>query len=386
VESIEELKAQLARVTEHRDALLAVIEAAPTAIITLDNRGVVKTWNTHSQRIFGWSQGEALGNLVPFVSPQNLKEFLDSHQRQLEDDLPIVEHEVRRKRKDGSLVDISVSTSLLREHGKVVQIIGAIADITQRKQAQRELSELNQTLEAKVEERTQELQQAVSDLESFSYSVSHDLRSPLRAIAGYAQVLEEDFSESLGDEGLSFLNRILRSTQRMSQLIDDLLHFSKTTRQPLHCQTTDMQHLVMDCLEELRATYPGASVHVDPLPAAQGDCGLLRQVWTNLLSNALKYSSKQEKSEVWVTASQDQDCLTYRVRDNGVGFDMRHSSKLFAVFQRLHRADEFEGTGVGLAIVGRVIHRHGGQMGVESTPGQGTTFSFTLPRSLEEKP
>lgn len=381
METIEE---QLARIRDHRDALLAVIEAAPTAIITLDNQGLVRTWNAHAQRIFGWTPEEALGRRVPFVPEDRLSEFLERHHQQLESDLPIVEHEVSRRRKDGSLVEISVSTSLLREGGKVKQIIGAIADITQRKQAERALQELNQTLEARVDERTRELQVALADLESFSYSVSHDLRSPLRAIAGYAQVLEEDFGESLGEEGMGFLQRILRSSQRMSQLIDDLLHFARTSRQPLSLQPTSMQQLVEDCLEELRPTYPQAEITVEPLPAAQGDAGLLRQVWTNLISNALKYSSKSTPSRIQIRAHSGNDRLCYEVEDNGVGFDMRHASKLFGVFQRLHRADEFEGTGVGLAIVARVVQRHGGQMQVESQPGVSTRFGFSLPVPAQE--
>ncbi len=374
------LEQELAQVREHRDALLALIEAAPIAFITLDAEGSVQTWNAHAERIFGWSPQEALGQRVPFVAAEHLGEFLSRHQAQLYSDRPVHELEVRRARKDGSQVDVSVSTSLIHEDGKVRFIIGALADITQRKEAQRQLQELNQTLESRVAERTAELQQAVSDLESFSYSVSHDLRSPLRAIAGYAQVLEEDFAEALGDEGLGYLQRIFKGTQRMSRLIDDLLQFAKTTRQPLHRQEVCMQTLVRECLEELQICYHLAQVEVGELPVVQGDPGLLRQVWANLLSNALKYSSHAQPSRVWVSAHETAEDFCFEVKDNGVGFDMRHAANLFKVFQRLHRAEEFEGTGVGLAIVARVVQRHGGNIGADSQPGQGSRFTFSLPR------
>lgn len=373
------LRAELAQVKEHRDALWSLIEAAPIAFITLDGEGRVDTWNAHAERLFGWSRQEAVGNLVPFVSPQNMGEFLSRHKAQQDSDQPINELEVRRKRKDGSLIDISVSTSLIRDDGEVKQIIGAIADISERKEAQRQLEELNHTLEERVERRTEELQRALADLESFSYSVSHDLRSPIRAIAGYAQVLEEDFEAQLGEDGMGYLGRILKGTERMASLIDDLLHFARTSRQPLNCRLCDMNELVAEICQELRAVYATAEIVVPDLPPVHGDPNLLRQVWANLIGNALKYSRKRPDSRVEVSAQAGPEEVTYQVKDNGVGFDMRHASKLFEVFKRLHRTEEFEGSGVGLAIVARVLQRHGGSVRGQSVLGQGSTFTFTLP-------
>ena len=373
------LRAELAQVREHRDALRSLIEAAPIAFITLDGAGRVHTWNAHAERVFGWTAEEALGHLVPFVSAPNMEEFLARHRSQLSRDEPISELEVRRKRKDGELVDISVSTSLIHEDGEVKQIIGAIADISGRKEAHRQLEELNHTLEARVAQRTEELERALADLESFSYSVSHDLRSPIRAIAGYAQVLEEDFESQLGADGMGYLSRILKGTERMSQLIDDLLHFAKTSRQPLHHRVCEMKELAQEVSQEIQLCYPQAEVHISDLPRVEGDPNLLRQVWANLIGNALKYSRKSPHSRVEVSAQAGPEEITYQVKDNGVGFDMRHASKLFEVFKRLHRAEEFEGSGVGLAIVARVIQRHGGRIWGESVLGEGSTFRFTLP-------
>lgn len=386
VEDVERLKARVKEleslldcITGHRDALLHLVEAAPVAIVTLNTEGLVTSWNPMAERIFGWSAQEAIGGVVPFVPQDQFVHFIKLHEQQLDTDEPIQEVEVQRSKKDGSAIDIRVSTALMRSSGKVQQVIGAIADITERKNAERALQELNQTLEQKVEDRTEELREAVADLESFTYSISHDLRSPLRAISGYTQAIQEDYDEALDEEGQDYLNRVLRNTQRMSQLIDDLLDFSRTSRKSLHLTTTDMKALAREVADELSEDRE-VEVVVEDLPPAKVDPSLFRQVFVNLISNGIKYSSKEGQSRV-VVGYQDS---AYFVRDNGVGFDMQFAHKLFGVFSRLHRDSEFEGTGVGLAIVARVLSRHGGRVWAEAELGQGATFYFTLQQAQVE--
>ena len=233
-------------------------------------------------------------------------------------------------------------------------------------------------LEETVRRRTEALQAANKELEGFSYSVSHDLRAPLRAVDGYARMLEEDYAERLDEEGRRLLAVVRQSSARMGQLIDDLLNFSRLGRQEPSRQPVDMTGLAREVAAELRERS-NASIEIGELPRATVDRALMRQVWTNLVGNALKYSGKRADARVEIGGKRNGRENLYWVRDNGVGFDMRYADKLFGVFQRLHRADEFEGTGVGLAIVQRVVGRHGGRVWAESKPGDGACFHFSLP-------
>ena len=234
-------------------------------------------------------------------------------------------------------------------------------------------------LESRVLERTAELEAVNKELASFSYSVSHDLRAPLRAVDGYARMLEEDYAVRLDEEGRRLLRVVRDSAGRMGQLIDDLLAFSRLSRQPLARHAVDSRALVQEVIGEVRGDSR-ASVDVGELQEAQGDRTLLKQVWTNLISNALKYSSKREAPRVEIGSQVEGEENVYWVRDNGAGFDMRYAGKLFGVFQRLHSQEEFAGTGVGLAIVQRVVTRHGGRVWAEGQPDAGACFFFALPR------
>jgi signal transduction histidine kinase len=228
------------------------------------------------------------------------------------------------------------------------------------------------------------LQSANRELESFSYSVSHDLRSPLRSIDGYAQMLEEDFSEKLDDTGRRCIRTIRGGSQRMAALIDDLLTFSRLSRQSLTRTRVDMTALARRAAAEVLETQPDPKPAVDipELPSVAGDPALLRQVWTNLISNAVKYSSKAASPHVEVRAACEEGRVRYEVQDNGVGFDMKYADKLFGVFQRLHSMDEYPGTGVGLAIVHRIVSRHAGAVTAQGERGKGATFQFTLPSEV----
>jgi light-regulated signal transduction histidine kinase (bacteriophytochrome) len=246
--------------------------------------------------------------------------------------------------------------------------------------SENEVRQLNAELEERVRQRTADLRAANNELEAFSYSVSHDLRAPLRAVDGFSQAVLEDYGPKLPEEGVHYLQTIRKGAQRMGALIDDLLSFSRLSRAALNKQSVDTTRLVRDVVAELNPEKDGRSVdlRVHDLLPSHGDPALLKQVWTNLLSNALKYTRKKEKAVIEVGSRSDNGENLYFVRDNGTGFDMRYAHKLFGVFQRLHRNDEFEGTGVGLAIVQRVVHRHGGRVWAESTPDHGATFHFSL--------
>ena len=248
--------------------------------------------------------------------------------------------------------------------------------------AEEDLKKLNAQLEQRIADRTTQLEAANNELESFSYSVSHDLRAPVRAIAGFSKMLADGHAEHLDDEGKRKLGIVRSEAARMGALIDDLLAFSRLGRQSIQRGPVDMKELVLRNYEMLRTQHHGAEpeLRLGHLPAATGDRSLLAQVWVNLISNALKFSSKKEKPVIEVSAVSNAAEHTYFVRDNGAGFDPRFGAKLFGVFQRLHDAQEFPGTGVGLALVQRIVTRHGGRVWAESELGAGATFYFTLPR------
>jgi len=239
----------------------------------------------------------------------------------------------------------------------------------------------NAELREREQQQSEELAAAYQDLESFSYSVSHDLRAPLRSIEGFAQALEDDFAEELSAEGRRMIGIIRSGSQKMDQLIVGLLEFSRIGRTALHLDLIDMTVLAHAAGADLRALYslPVPLIEIADLPAVQGDVTVMRQVWSNLIGNALKYSAKRSQPRIKISGRIENHEAIYQVEDNGAGFDMRYAEKLFGVFQRLHRAEDFSGTGVGLAIVQRIITRHGGRIWAHGVPDQGACFEFALP-------
>jgi len=343
-------------------------------VAVTDQKGIIIHVNDNFCKISKYSRKELLGQDHRIInSGYHPKEFI----RELWVTIAkgkIWRGELKNRAKDGSTywVDTTI-VPFLNERGKPYQYIAIRADITSRKLAEEENRRLHADLEMRVQQRTQ-------DLEAFSYSVSHDLRAPLRTINGYAAMLEEDYNKILDNEGKRLLNIIQEGARKMGKLIDDLLAFSKLGRKEVSKSHVDVQSMVESICDDLsRAPGVQAKMDVGDLDAVMADFTLMNHVWVNLLSNAIKYSANKENPLVKIRSKRDNGVVTYSVADNGAGFDMKYAHKLFGVFQRLHSSDDFEGTGVGLAIVHRIISRHKGQIWAEGRPGEGATFYFSLP-------
>jgi PAS domain S-box-containing protein len=285
----------------------------------------------------------------------------------------------RHLKKRGEPMDIDAIGHLVMWRGRAARLV-VLNDITERKRTQQELERLNRELEDRVRNRTAQLEAANKELEAFSYSVSHDLRAPVRHIDGFVKLLEREHPPTT-DKAAHYLRTIAASSHRMAALIDDLLALSRTGRAPLEMRTVQLGSLVEEVIVDLRPDIARRKIEwrVGALPAVRGDPSLLRVVLQNLLDNAVKYTRREPSTVVEVGALRlDEGDTAIYVRDNGVGFDMRYADRLFGVFQRLHRAEEFEGTGIGLATARRVIHRHGGRIWGEGEPGRGACFYFTV--------
>ncbi|MBV6411756.1 MAG: PAS domain S-box protein [Burkholderiales bacterium] len=266
------------------------------------------------------------------------------------------------------------------EDGRPLRTFGTVQDVTAQVRAEEEIRVLNDTLERRVAERTEELARANRELESFSYSVSHDLRAPLRAINGFSRILQDSEEFAVSGDSRDLLERIVRNTNRMGELIDDILEYSRASQTALKRAEVDLTALARDVWDAHAAAHPGAAVRIGRLGSAWGDAATLRQVFDNLVANALKYSGKREKPEIEIGAQETPDMTTVYVRDNGTGFDMQYAGKLFGMFQRMHTDRDFPGTGVGLAICKRILERHGGRIWAEAAPDAGATFWFSLPK------
>ena len=360
----------------------SLVELSPDALFVQSDDKIVFI-NTAGVKLLGARKArDIIGqSSLGFVHPADRKK-IQQRVRKLHDDhkpLHFVEHRIVRL--DGTTVNVEMAaTPLVFEGKQAAQVI--LHDITDRKRSEEEIHRLNQELEQRVIERTAELESANKELEAFSYSVSHDLRAPLRHIEGFVEILRTTKAECLDEEGLRHLQTIAESSRQMGKLIDDLLGFSRTSRVELRKVKVSLDEVIQSVLHEMEPDTQNREIQwsISKLPQVEGDPALLRQVLYNLISNALKYTRTRRCACIDIGSTRVNKQVVIFVKDNGVGFDSRYADKLFGVFQRLHRASEFEGSGIGLANVRRIITRHGGQTWAEGEVDEGATFFFSLPQ------
>jgi PAS domain S-box-containing protein len=356
-----------------------LLDQTHDTIFVRDMNGVITYWNRGAQELYGWSAQDAidkksqelLGTVFPGAAA-NVHDALLGRDRW--------EGELIETKADGTQVVVASRWSLRRDdQGQPAAVLVTNNDITARKHREEEIVALNRELF----KRTEDLGAANKELEAFAYSVSHDLRAPVRHVIGYAELLQKQASSSLDEKSQRYMKTILESAKRMGALIDDLLAFSRIGRADTNKTTVDLGQLVREIIAELRPQIGDRDIawNLDDLPACHGDRAMLKIAVVNLISNAVKFSRHRARAEIAIGSTEAQrNQIEVFVRDNGAGFDMRHANKLFGVFQRLHLSEEFEGTGIGLATVQRIIHRHGGNVRAEGGVDRGATFYFSLPR------
>lgn len=377
------------RASEERFRLL--IEGVEDyAIYVLDPEGRVVSWNMGAQRIEGYKADEVIGShFSRFFPPEDVEAGLPHRLLDRARTNGRCSEELWQVRKDGGRFWANLLLAALKdEQGRLYGFAKVNHDMTFYKTAQEEIRRLNSTLEQRVRERTAQLEAVNKELETFSYSVSHDLRAPLRHIDGFADMLRQRASSQLDQTSLEYLNIITEATRQMSRLIDALLAFSRMGRAALNKTQVDSNKLVKGILHDLSYEMEGRRIEwrLAQLPVVMADPALLRQVWFNLISNALKYTRIRDIATIEIGVQPSETEHVFYIKDNGVGFDMHYVDKLFGVFQRLHGAGEFEGTGIGLANVRRIVQRHGGRVWAEGEPDVGATFYFTLPKVAHGAP
>jgi PAS domain S-box-containing protein len=371
----------------------SIVEQLSEGFILIDESGRITEWNRAIEQMLGLERQAVIGvgfvEITARLSPEDMTKSQALHKNQQAflrglktGKSTLFTRPIETRIVTASGAHISVQQTIFpisTENGFRIGVLNR--DITEQKLAEEQIRKLNDELENRVLERTAQLEAANKELEAFSYSISHDLRAPLRAIDGFGRILADSLSTGHTDDALRYLGVIRENAQQMGRLIDDLLSFSRLSRQPLRKLLFSPRELVDQVLLSLSTERQGREIDlmIGDLPICQGDANLLKQVWVNLLSNAIKFTRRSEPARIEIGAEQHDDEIFYFVRDNGTGFDMRYVDKLFGVFQRLHRPEDFEGTGVGLAIVQRIIRRHGGHVWAEGQLGLGATFYFSLP-------
>jgi PAS domain S-box-containing protein len=339
----------------------ALLEAIRDPIINVNTDGMIIDINGAMEQITNAPREKIIGiHFSSYFTDQDIaiKKFNEALIKGFS-----IDSSLGLRSRNGTSMDVLLSANVYKDAaGEIIGVLFVARDYTPIKKAILSMQEANK------------------ELESFSYSVSHDLRAPLRAIDGFSQMLEEDYAEKLDSEGKRIIATIRKNAQRMSNLIDDLLSFSRLGRQALDLKNTNMDHVVQTVTKDLMDAFPGRKIKwdIDSLPDAKADVSLIRQVWFNILSNAVKFTRKNEHAKIRISGHVKDGKSIYFVEDNGVGFDMKYADKLFGVFQRLHSASEFEGTGVGLAITERIIKRHGGRIWADAAVLRGATFYFEL--------
>ena len=367
--------------------LAAIVTSSSDAVISKDLQGIVSSWNRAAERLFGYTAQEMIGQPVNLLIPPDRGDEEPAILKRIQRGERIEQYETIRRRKDGTDLHISLTVSpLIDPHGRVIGAAKIARNITEQKRVEEALRQHDQALTAAndaLKKQTSALAESNKELEGFSYSVSHDLRAPLRTIDAFSRIVEEDHGPQLNAEAQRCLTVVRKAATQAGELIDDLLEFSRLGRQAMSVRSVKMGDLAREVADELKIIQEGRRIDViiSDLPSCQGDRRLLKLVWTNLITNAIKYTKHRDEARVevgWMPDDANAEAVTYYVKDDGVGFDMKYVHKLFNVFQRLHRKEDFEGTGVGLAIVHRIISRHGGRVWAEGKVDGGATFFFSL--------
>jgi PAS domain S-box-containing protein len=373
-------------ITERRRAEEALLEQAQVMdsaqVFVRDMESRVVFWPKGAEKLYGFTSQEAIGILSHDLFHTQFPEPLETIEKKLFE-TGMWEGELIHRKRDGGIIVVSSAWVLHRDsQGRPVRILETNADITQRKAAERQIQVLNDELEIRVLERTAQLEAANKELEAFSYSVSHDLRAPLRHISGFSQMLVEELGESLNPDSRRYLDRIQAGTHKMGLLVDELLNLAKVGRHTLNLRPIKLNAIVADVIGMIESEGAGRDIEwmVVDLPTVECDAVLVKQVFQNLLANALKFTRPRARAVIEVSQleKRDEGQRVFMVRDNGIGFSMKYVDKLFGVFQRLHLAEDFEGTGIGLATVQRIVQKHGGRVWAEGEVDRGATFYFTL--------
>ncbi|MEO8340271.1 MAG: PAS domain S-box protein [Nitrospirota bacterium] len=367
--------------------LAAIVTSSQDAIVSKNLQGIVTSWNRAAERLFGYTEGEMIGQSVKRLIPPDRYEEETRILQHIRRKEPVDHYETIRRRKDGIDVQVSLTVSpVVDSQGRVIGASKIARDISEQKRAEEALRDRDCALMAANEtlkKQTKALVEANKELEGFSYSVSHDLRAPLRTIDAFSRIVEEESGSQLNADARRCLQVVRKAVGQAGELIDDLLEFSKLGRQAMEFRSVQMADLAREAAQELRTVKESRKIHLilPDLPPCRGDHRLLKLVWINLVSNAFKYTKNREEARIeigWMPDDSGPDTHIYYVKDNGVGFDMKYRHKLFGVFQRLHRQEDFEGSGVGLAIVQRIVYRHEGRVWAEGKIDDGATFYFSL--------
>lgn len=367
---------------ESEEKYRTLVDNSNEAILVIQD-GFLKFVNHRAVEIINYSEQELLGKPFPaFIHPNDRDMVVENYQKRIAGEFVTPRYSFRIVTSEGITKWVEIAAALIEWKGKPATL-NFLTDITERKQTEFALQKLNEELEARVRIRTTELENINKALEAFSYSVSHDLRAPLRAIDGFSNLLQTDLKAKLGEEGSHLLEVIRVNTKQMDQLITGLLELSKATKFEIKKRPIDMNQMVNSVYQEFvsEADREKTTLSIENLAESFGDPILIHQVWVNLLVNAVKFSRTKEKPCIYIQSYKENDQTIYVVKDNGVGFNPEYKNKLFNAFRRLHSADEFEGTGIGLVLIERIIQRHGGTVWAEGEEGSGATFYFSLPNA-----